>query len=63
VTPVLTGKIGTISKPFRKHLKNTGGKHDDNRLQEIAKQGTLRTYFGKGSCKVANVYYGKLGYM
>jgi hypothetical protein len=33
VIPVLTGGIGTISKSFRRHLKNISGKHALKELQ------------------------------
>jgi hypothetical protein len=46
VISVITGANGTISKTFRKYVKNIPGNHE---VKELRKQPywALRTYFGK----------------
>ena len=40
VIPVITGRVGTISKSLRHYLSNMPGKHDINELQKTAILGT-----------------------
>jgi len=40
VIPVITGAAGTISKSFRKYLRNIPGKHEIKELQKEAILGT-----------------------
>jgi len=40
VIPVIIGATGTISKSFRKYLRNIPGKHEVKELQKIAILGT-----------------------
>ena len=40
---VIIGAAGTISKPFRKCLSNTPGKHEMKELQKTAILGTAHT--------------------
>ena len=48
VIPVIIGATGTISKSFRKYIRNISGNHDVKGLQKTAILGTAHiTYFGK----------------
>ena len=46
VIPVIIGATGTISKSFRKYIRNIPGNHEVKELQKTAIL-ALRTYFGK----------------
>jgi len=43
VFPVIIGATGTISKSFRKYLRNIPGKHEVKELQKTAILGTAHT--------------------
>jgi len=47
VIPVIIGATGTISKSFRKYVRNIPGNHEVKELQKTAILGTAHTYFGK----------------
>ena len=47
VIPIIIGATGTISKSFRKYVRNIPGNHEVKELQKTAILGTAHTHFGK----------------
>jgi hypothetical protein len=50
----MVGATGTISKSFRKYLRNIPGKHEIRELQKTAKLGAARTSEGTNRFNIRN---------